>query len=61
MSAASNFLAWLIEDTNTVYAEIGSPRDAQCKEFQEQGFLDTPREGHGENIYPITGKWMAEK
>jgi hypothetical protein len=56
MSDAMNFLAWLIEDVNDVSAEIGTPRDAQLKEFESKGFLNLRLSVHGENTYAITSK-----
>lgn len=56
MSKANNFLAWLIEDINTVHAEVGTPRDAQLREFEAQGFLQHSDCLHGENTYAITNK-----
>jgi hypothetical protein len=54
MNEAINFLAWLIDDINEVTAEVGTPRDAQLKEFAEQGFLRATGSWHGTNIYEIT-------
>lgn len=54
MSKATNFFGWLIEDINEVSAEIGSPRDAQLKEFEVQGFLRKHDSCHGTNFYEIT-------
>ena len=53
-----NFIAWIMEDINTVTAEVGTPRDVQLKEFERQGFLKFGFETHNTNTYSITSKWM---
>lgn len=59
MSRGANFIDWLIEDVEQVTAEVGTPRDAQLREFEAQGFLSRKEyAGHGENNYAITGKYL---
>lgn len=60
-SNTMNFLAWVVEDIDSIYAEIGSPREAQLLEFVEQGFLKQHKYGgaSGEHAYSITNKWMC--
>lgn len=60
MSAATNFLAWLIEDTNTVCAEVNTPRDRQLQEFARQGFLRLRGTFSDTNDYEITSKGATD-
>lgn len=57
--SASNFLGWLIEDTHSVTAEVGTPRDAQLKEFEVWGFLRFKGTFADTNEYEITSKWLS--
>lgn len=59
MSSASSFLGWLLEDVDTVTAEVGTPRDAQLKEFEAQGFLRFKSLWADTNNYEITSKWLS--
>lgn len=56
MSKATEFLGWLIEDTNCVHAEIGTPRDELLKGYEKDGFLKLRLSTHNENTYEITSK-----
>lgn len=37
--SARDFVSWLLEDIDTVYAEAGTPRDEQLRAFANDGFL----------------------
>lgn len=55
-----NFLAWLVEDINDVTAEADSPRDAQLKQYADEGYLKLALCTRHDNTYTITSKWMQE-
>ena len=60
MSNAMNFLVWLVEDANTITATADTPRDAQLKQYTDEGYLTFAYAAHGDNTYAITSKWMQE-
>jgi hypothetical protein len=57
---AAGFLTWLIEDINTVTAEVDSPRDMQLRSFEKLGFLRVTGLFHGTREYEITTKGAVE-
>ena len=60
MSRKENFITWVIEDINTITAEVGSPRDVQLQEFAKHGFLKFAFMTHGTNTYEITGQYLRD-
>jgi hypothetical protein len=57
---AANFVSWLLEDVDTVTAEVGTPRDEQLREFARDGFLRFSGCTCGTNNYEIiTGGFRA--
>lgn len=57
---AANFVSWLLEDVDSVTAEVNTPRDAQLREFEREGFLRLSLTTHGDNTYEIiTGGFRA--
>lgn len=59
ISDAREFVGWLVEDTEQVCAEVGSPRNEQLKEFVEKGFLRHTGTYHGTSNYEITSGYVA--
>lgn len=51
VSSKSNFVAWLLEDVNAIYAEKGSPREAQLKEFASEGWLTQADDLSGDSVF----------
>lgn len=56
MSRGIGFVAWVMEDTHCLNAEVGTPRDVQLKEFQAQGYLKPPTLFADTNSYEISSK-----
>ncbi len=60
MSDATEFLAWLIEDIETVSAVVDSPRDHQLQIFEKRGFLQLQWTYGKDRQYQITSKGATE-
>lgn len=57
---AANFVSWLLEDVDSVTAEVNTSRDNQLREFEREGLLRFTFSAHGENTYEIvTGGFRA--
>jgi hypothetical protein len=59
VTSANDFLGWLLEDVDTVTAEVGTPRDVQLKAFEAHGFLRFKGMWADTNAYEITSKWVS--
>lgn len=52
--SAQNFVAFVLEDLDGIGAEKDSPRDAQLREYADEGFLQLSVDGPRDRYYVIT-------